>query len=221
MINCSDYFVIDDIDQYIKRGWINRNRILLNGTDHLITMPVVNDKSRLNINERYFVDEPYKKAEKKILDTICHAYHRAPYYNEIYSFIKDILYFESRNVAEFTTNSLKQICKYLDIQTQMGMESEVNPPAELNAQDRIIYVCKQMKAERYINAIGGTKLYSATAFNKNGLELKFIKTRDTLRYRQFDDNYIPSLSIIDVMMFNSKQEIKKLLSEYDLIDGEN
>ncbi|WKY46923.1 WbqC family protein [Eubacteriaceae bacterium ES3] len=221
MINCSDYFVFDDSDQYIQRGWINRNRILLNGKDHFITMPVVKDSYRLKINERYFVEEQENINEEKILDTIYYAYHKAPYYSDCYDLIKYILSFKNKNVAEYTANSLKEVCNYLEIETKMLFKSKLNPPPDVNYQDSVIYVCKQMEADCYINAIGGMELYSARKFSENNIELRFIKTRETIRYQQFWYDFIPNLSIIDVMMFNSPEQIKTLLSEYDLIDGKN
>lgn len=221
MINCTDYFIIDDNVQYINKGWINRNRILLNNKDHLITLPVVKDSSRLNINQRYFLDDPDKISEGKILSTIYHAYHKAPYFKDCYDLVEEVLCFNNKNVSEFTTNSLKLICEYLGIKVRMLFQSDLNLAPDLNFQDAIIYVCKKLNADCYINAIGGMELYSSKTFSENDLTLKFIKTRASLKYNQFKNNFIPNLSIIDVMMFNSNIEIKELLSEYDLIDGIN
>ena len=221
MINSSDCFVIDDNVQYINKGWINRNRILLNGNDHLITLPVAKGSSRLNINERYFVDDPDRTSERKILNTIYHAYHKAPNYKECYELIETILYYNNKNVSEFTSNSLKRICDYLGLEFKMLFQSQLNPPSELDYQDSIIYLCKKLNADCYINAIGGMDLYSSQKFTANNLVLKFIKTRESVKYNQFNNDFIPNLSIIDVMMFNSQVEIKKLLHEYDLINGRN
>ncbi|WKY46924.1 WbqC family protein [Eubacteriaceae bacterium ES3] len=221
MINCSDYFVIDDEDQYIKRGWINRNRILVDGKDYMITLPVVKDNYRLGINERYYVDDPDNKIEEKFLKTIEHAYKKAPNFGACYELIKEILRFDNKNVAEFTGNSLNKICRYLEIETPMRYQSEINPPKNLDYQDSVIYICKEMEASCYINAIGGTELYSNRVFDENDLTLKFIKTRESLEYKQYWNTFIPNLSIIDVMMFNSLEEIKALLTEYDLISGKN
>lgn len=221
MINCSDYFVIADNVQYIKRGWIKRNKILVNGEAHLITLPIVNHGAFLNINERYFLDEANSKCRSKILGTIEHAYRKAPNFYDCYQLIEGILNFSNNNVAAFLHNSLKDICCYCDINTPMLIKSELNPLLNVDRQDSIIYVCKKLNADRYINAIGGTEIYSAKKFRENGITLKFIKTRESLKYNQFNNNFVSGLSIIDVIMFNSKMEIKKLLTEYDLIDGKN
>ncbi len=221
MINYVDYFIIDDNVQYINRGWINRNRILLDGKDYMITLPVVKASSHLNINERYFVDDPDKKNEKKLMKTIYHAYRNAPEFKVCYELLEEIFNFSNKNVAEFTGNSLKQICNYLGIEVTIIMQSTINSAADLNYQDSIIQTCKKLKADSYINAIGGMELYSAKRFRKNNLSLKFIKTKDSIEYKQFKNTFLPNLSIIDVMMFNSKTDIVKLLCQYDLVDGKN
>ncbi|WKY46922.1 WbqC family protein [Eubacteriaceae bacterium ES3] len=218
MIKASDYFIISDSVQYIQHGWINRNQILVDGKGRLITLPVVKDRYRLNINARYYVDDPARKFERKMLNTIYYAYRKAQYFEQVYQLVETILDFNNKNVADFTDNSLKQICNYLGIISCTERESEMKLSAELNAQEKIIYICKIKNADRYINAIGGKNLYSATPFQKNNLELKFIKTRDSLKYKQFGNVFVPNLSIIDVMMFNSRKQLDDLLLEYDLVD---
>lgn len=219
MLNMVDYFIMADDVQFIKRGWINRNRLLLNAEAHMVTTPVIRESTSLNIKERYFVNDPIKK--RKILNFIYHAYCRAPHFEDCYELIERVYQFKNNNVARFLANSLKEISLYLDIKTTLLVESEMNLPSELDYQESIIYVCKKLKAERYINSIGGVELYSSKVFQENDITLKFIKTRESLKYKQFNDNFVPNLSIIDVMMFNSQIEIKKLLTEYDLLDGKN
>lgn len=219
MIYCSDYFVIADDVQFIKKGWINRNRILLNGEPSMITLPLKRDSYFLNINERTFAIQSGSMGRITFLNKIVNSYRKAPEFTNIYPLIEKIMCFENENVAAYLHNSIKKICEYLDIRTKMIVESTLNLPPELNYQDSVIYVCKELKAKRYINSIGGMELYSKSKFKKNSIELKFIKTRETLEYRQFYNKFVPNLSIIDVMMFNPKEQIKAMLTEYDLIDG--
>ncbi|MEO6694893.1 MAG: WbqC family protein, partial [Ignavibacteria bacterium] len=63
---------------------------------------------------------------------------------------------------------------------------------------------------------GGINIYSKNTFEDNGIKLNFIKPKE-IRYRQFDQEFVPSLSIIDVLMFNSKKKVQDYLNEYDLI----
>ena len=76
-------------------------------------------------------------------------------------------------------------------------------------------ICKSLGAESYINAIGGKDLYSKERFTKEGINLNFIQTGD-VRYKQFGNEFVPFLSIIDVLMFNSPEEARILLDDYEL-----
>lgn len=221
MINCSDYFVIADDVQYIKRGWINRNRILLNGEPSMITLPLKKGSSFLNINERSFTNQSVSKSRSTFLNKIYNAYHKAPEFTDSYKLIESIMNFENNNVAEFLHNSIKEICLYLDINTEILLESSFNLSPKLKYQDSVIYVCKKLNADRYINSIGGMDLYSTQKFKENDISLKFIKTKESLEYKQFYNKFVSNLSIIDVLMFNPRIEIKKMLNDYDLIDGRN
>nr|WP_320025662.1 WbqC family protein [uncultured Acetobacterium sp.] len=221
MINCSDSFVIADDVQFIKQGWINRNRILLNGEPSMITLPISRDSTYLKICERSFENQTGSKGRIRFLNKIHNSYHKAPEFINMYPLIEKIINFENNNVTEYLFNSIKEICLYLDINTEILLESSFNLSPELDYQDSVIYVCKNLNADRYINSIGGMNLYSAQKFTANDIELKFIKTKESLEYKQFYNKFVSNLSIIDVLMFNSLVEIKKLLSEYDLIDGRN
>lgn len=220
MMNEVDYFIIADDVQFIKGGWINRNRILVDDEVEIITLPCKKASSRTMINQRFFVNEN-DKGKIKMCNKIYHAYHKAPYFDVCFEMIQKTLEYNNNNVACFIKNSLKEICAYLNINTRLFFSSEFKKPLGLNAQDAIIYICKKNNADCYVNAIGGLGLYSHKKFEENGLMLKFIKTRESLKYRQFNDSFVANLSIIDVMMFNSVTEIRSILSEYEWIRAKN
>ena len=77
-------------------------------------------------------------------------------------------------------------------------------------------MCNILKADKYINAIGGQELYNKEIFKENGIELNFLKT-ELVEYKQFKNDFVPYLSIIDILMFNSKDEIKNMLNSYELM----
>lgn len=221
MINCSDCFVIADDVQYIKRGWINRNRILLNGEPELITLPFKKDSSFAKINERRLIEKENPRGRIAFLNKIYNSYHKAPEFEPTFELISEIVNYNNNNASEFLVNSIKSICSYVGINTEIFIESSFNLSEGLNYQDAVIDVCKKLKATRYINSIGGVTLYSAEKFNEHEIDLKFIRTRESIIYKQFYNRFVPNLSFIDVMMFNSVGQIKELLMEYDLLDGRN
>lgn len=214
LMNAVDKYVIYDDVNFIKGGWINRNRILLNGQPAYFNIPMIGASSNKLINE---VEVNTNKAlMEKNLKTIYSAYGKAPYYNEVYPLLEKILLNEEKNIAKFIKYSFEIICEYLDIKTEFVMSSDIEKNNELKAQDKVLHICEILGATEYYNAIGGQELYDYESFNEKGIKLKFIQT-DKIEYKQFDNEFQPNLSIIDVLMFNSKDEVKEMLKRFKLI----
>ncbi|MGA1868187.1 MAG: WbqC family protein [bacterium] len=218
-INCVDEFILYDDVQYMKGGWINRNRILLDGMPHYITLPI-EKKGNLSdmINEkRISSSREIEKAKTKILGQLYAAYRKAPFYKDVIELVNNILNFPEKNLACFLTHSIQEVCHYLKIGTRIMISSDIKKDDKgLSGQERVIAICKARNATHYINTIGGQKLYSKKIFTKAGIRLSFIKTRN-IEYLQFRNTFVPFLSIVDVMMFNSVNSITQYLTEYDLI----
>jgi hypothetical protein len=206
LMNAVDEFVIYDNIQFSKKGWINRNRILVNGTDAYITLPLKKDSDYLDVKNRYLSDD-WNSERKKIINRISESYRKAPCFTTVFPIIEEIINYENKNLFQFISNSLKQINKYLDITTPLIVSSTVDVNHELKSEKKVIALCKARHAETYINPIGGVELYDKEEFKNEGIELKFLKA-DNIIYPQFKNEFIPFLSIIDVMMFNTKEEIK-------------
>jgi hypothetical protein len=120
------------------------------------------------------------------------------------------------NLAKFIGNSIVEISKYLSIETEFIYSSTIDKDNTLRAQDKILNICKLLNANKYVNAIGGADLYSKDDFNKVGIELSFLETKIE-PYKQFKNEFVPYLSILDVLMFNSIEEIKSRLNKYELL----
>jgi len=210
LVNLSDTFVISDSMQYIKKGYINRNYILLNGERHRFTMEVMGVHGTSLINEVSVGNNA-----KKIVSTIKHAYKKAPYFNEVFPIIDELLQFKESNLARYLGNSIQSIADYLGMNTKFVYLSELQGETNLKAQDRTIDICKRVNAEKYVNAIGGQSLYDKDSFQNEGIELSFLEVTD-LKYKQFHNDFVPHLSIIDILMFNSQTEANKLLNQFVL-----
>lgn len=215
LINAVDYFIIYDDVQYIKGGWINRNRILLNNKAHLFSFSVKQDSLQLNINERMYSSKIFTEINK-FIKTLQIGYKRVPNCNEVIDLVIKIFDTTNYNVASFNANQLKEIANYIGIKTKFLFSSELGLFNQLKAEDRIINICMKLGAKQYINPIGGQDLYSKAHFLGEGIVLNFLETGHVV-YKQLDDVFIPSLSIIDVLMFNSKEKVAKILNEYELI----
>lgn len=214
LINFVDAFVFHDDVQFIKGGWINRNRILLNGKDYMFTFSLKKDSSFTNINQRYFTAN-IDIEKKKFINIIKIAYTKAPFFQEILLLLEKILNYNEVNMSKFIINSLKILCKYMEIITPFYLSSELDKENLLKGEERVIAINKCLFSDNYINPIGGVELYSKEEFANNGIKLNFIKCKN-IKYSQFNNNFIPNLSIIDVLMFNSKSETKRLLNEFEL-----
>jgi len=214
LLNTVDKFIILDDVNFIKRGWINRNTMLVNGKDFLFSIPLKGVSQNKVINQIEIDNNSSWRTN--LLKTITLSYKKAPFFNEMYSFIEDILLQEENNLAKFITYSLQKTCNLLSIQTTIMISSEIKKDNDLKGQDRIIEICKKVNATNYINAIGGIALYDENIFLKHNISLNFIKSNEII-YPQFKNEFIPWLSIIDIMMFNSPEQIKNFLNQYELI----
>ena len=210
LINAVDTFVIYDNIQYTKKGWINRNRILVNGKEEYITLPLKKDSDFLNIVDRE-LSSTWHTERVKLLNKIKESYRKAPHFLKVMPLIELIINFEDRNLFKFIYNSLLVICDYIEIETSILISSSIKIDHGLKSQDKVIAISKNLSATHYINSIGGVDLYSKAIFESQNLQLSFIQS-NPIEYRQFDNDFLPLLTIIDVMMFNSKEEINKFLS---------
>ena len=216
LIHSVDSFVICDDVQYIREGWVNRNRILLDGRPYYITLPVERGHRSDNINQRNFSLSKFKEGQEKILHQLSHAYRKAMYFSEVMRLVEQVFACEERDVASFLACHLKKVCDYLGIETPFLISSETKTDTDgLTGQDRIIAMCRAMNANHYINPIGGQTLYDRETFERQGIKLSFIKT-GTYHYTQFANKFVSDLSIIDVMMFNSVDKIHEMLNKYQL-----
>ncbi len=216
LINAVDKFILYDDVAYINRGWVNRNRILLNGKPFFLTIPLCDASQNKLINQvQVSIDE---RAKRKILETIRHCYHKAPFFETIYPVFERVINQDETNLSKFLEFSIRSVCNYLDIKTELICSSSIPKDDSLRGQDKVIHICKLLGAEEYINSFGGRHLYSPEEFQKNGLKLSFLEPEKIL-YPQYKNEFVPNLSIIDVLMFNSKKTIKSFLSMYKLCES--
>ncbi|MCV6638076.1 WbqC family protein [Candidatus Albibeggiatoa sp. nov. NOAA] len=213
LIQAVDKFIILDDVNYIPKGWINRNRILVNHQPYLFTLPLQKASQNKKINELYL--EQDLKQHSKLLKTIYLAYKKAPYF-EFYSILEEIVHYPKIQLINYIEHSLQKIMIYLNIQTQMIKSASVYQNQHLKGQARILDICQQEQADTYINLMGGQALYDKNAFAQAGIQLQFIQTQPIV-YKQFSNHFVPNLSIIDVLMFNSTKQSQFLLNQYQLV----
>jgi hypothetical protein len=198
LISSADLFIVYDNIKYTKKGWINRNRMLLNGKDVIFSLPLKKDSDFLDVREREIAVD-FNRV--RLLNQIAGPYRRAPYFSQTFPLVEQIVRNEERNLFRFIHHSIVSICKHLGIATDIRISSGIAIDHELRRQDQVIALCEAVGADTYINAIGGVDLYVKDEFKARGIDLKFIKSKP-FEYPQFGNKFVPCLSIIDVLMFN-------------------
>jgi len=213
LINAVDKFIVLDDVCFINKGWINRNRILIKERPYLFTVPLNEASQNRLIKDIEIFDDG--KWRKKLIRSIELNYTRAPFFNEAFPLVKKIILQNNKSISNFILKSILAINSFLEIKTSIVGSSSIYNNHHFKGEDRILDICKKEKASEYVNLIGGLDLYSKVKFNKEKIKIHFLRSK-SIYYKQFLNDFIPSLSIIDVMMFNIKEDIKKMLKLYDL-----
>jgi WbqC-like protein family len=214
LIAAVDSFIVYDNIQYTKHGWINRNRLLRNGEPALFSLPLKRASDFAAVRERELAVD-FKP--EKLLNQFVGAYRKAPYFGATMPLIEEILRCGETNLFRLLHGSIERLCRHLNIETPITISSDVAIDHGLTKQDKVLALCREIRAETYVNAIGGVELYSPEGFRSAGVELRFIRTKPS-EYAQFDNEFVPALSILDVLMFNSLEAVRKCVRDgYDLI----
>lgn len=193
-----DVFVVYDNIKYTKKGWINRNRFLLNGRDALFSLPLKKDSDQLDVRDRVLAED-FDRA--KLLGRFREAYRRAPFFHEACPLVESAVLHAESNLFRYILHSLELLVQHLGIGTRLVVSSAVPADHRLQGEEKVLAICAELGATTYINAIGGQGLYSKERFRDRRVELNFLRSAP-FTYRQFDHEFVPWLSILDVIMFN-------------------
>jgi WbqC-like protein family len=214
LIAAVDLFIIYDNIKYTKKGWINRNRFLSNGSDRVFSVPLQKDSDSVDVMNRT-VARDFDRG--KLVNQLREAYRRAPYFQQGFPIVQNAVLAPLDNLFDYVRNSVDEVCRYVGIDTRIVPSSTLGVDPTLRAQAKVLALCSTVGATTYVNAIGGQELYARETFAAEGVALKFLKPLD-VEYRQFGNPHVPWLSIVDVMMFNSAATIRELVeTRYELI----
>jgi hypothetical protein len=214
LVNAVDAFVFYDDVNFINKGWINRNNLVLNGKKTLFTLPLKNASQNLLINE---IEVAYDSVWiNKFYKTLEYNYKKSLYYNDVMDLISVVFKAEKTKIAEIAQMSIISTFSYLGIMKQFHKSSEFVLGADIKGENRIIQICKKLEAKNYVNPSGGEELYNYENFQEEGLSLAFIQPQ-LLPYKQLGiDEFIPGMSMLDILFNTGKNEIKEMLNHYTL-----
>lgn len=208
LISKVDKFVFLDDVNFIKKGWINKNRLIFSGKECHFTIPM-NSVSQNDLISDVLIlkDSRWKKNFQK---SIWQSYKHAPFFEQTYFFIEATILSDYISISTLAKQSILMVSNYLDIPTKFINSSIDYNNSHLKGQERILDICVREEAESYWNLPGGKDLYVEKDFNSKNIELNFIN-QDLKCYPQYTKDFIPGLSIIDVMMHNSPQDIREMM----------
>lgn len=221
------YILYENLD-FIKEGWMSRNRILIkNQAPNYFSLVMQGSSSNKKIKDIKLNNS--FNWRKKLINKVYLNYKGSPYFDESFSLIEECININQDFLHNYNSLIIKKICSYLEIDTQIQFDNseylqleeklhklDLNN-IELNIKTmRVFEICKIEKADIFINAIGGIELYSKSIFLNHDIKLFFIKTSD-FEYNQLSNQFHPNLSIIDVLLNCGKEGTKTLLNKYELI----
>jgi hypothetical protein len=214
LFHASDMFVSLDDAAFIKRGWVNRNRLLLQGKAHTFTIPLSAQSQNVSIRaSRVAPDDGWRK---KLLTTFGHAYRKAPHFGKVYPIIEQTLESPAESIADTAERSLLLVLDYLEMPRSVHRSSELDIDPMLHGQDRILAICEKIGTDLYVNPKGGRELYAPERFAARGMRLRFLHMGEVVYDQCSSTPFEPGLSIIDVLMWNSKDAVMQMMAAYTL-----
>lgn len=220
LIRNTDYFVFFDTPQYIRKGWINRNRLLgTGGKDIYFTVPVEKCPRETPIKDvKISYNENWKE---KWMGQLTIYKKRAPYYPKVMQLIQDVLNCETQYISEMAINSVAKTCQYLGMEFNYDIYSQMDLPGfDVESPDEwALGITRALEYDTYVNPPGGKAFFDANKYKEANIELEFL-TQELLEYNQRVREFVPGLSILDVMMFCTPKEIGDMMDSYTIEKGE-
>lgn len=217
LIKHTKKFILLDTIQFIRHGWIERNRILKQHAGWLyVKVPLIKSgRDSLIVDLKVNNNENWKN---KILSQLQVYKKTAPYYYKVIKIFNELFAKEYEDITHLNKEALILVCRYLNISNDISIFSEMklNIEKPTSPDDWALNICNSLgNVDEYWNPSGGKSFFDKKKYSEASLVLKFQKT-NTFPYSQKRSVFEESLSIIDVMMFNSVEEINKMLDDYEL-----
>lgn len=214
MMAAVDKFVILDDVNYIRKGWINRNFIMIGGGQHWLTIPL--SAASQNVEIRSLEIAPDTGWKIKMKRSIERAYRRTPLTIETMEMVSRFLEAAEGNLSDFLRMTLQEVCRVLKIETPIVSSSALGSRDGFKGQDKIIRLCTELQADTYVNLPGGRSFYQNEPFKSAGIELCFIDQTIPPGRLSSGLGDSPYISILDLLMRNSHESVRSALTEFTI-----
>lgn len=213
LIESSDLFVFYDDVNYIKRGWINRNYILVQGCRHRFSVPVAHGSQNLLIKDTIHAYD--NRWVSKFRATLESAYRKAPFREDVIDLVMSTFASAGPSIADLAISSILAVCDYINRPFEYERSSICSPESRgMDKADRLIRITKELGYRAYVNAAGGEKLYDEPYFEERGVRLDFLQS-DPVTYSQGGgEDFAPGLSILDVLMYNAPDAVAEHFTKF-------
>lgn len=214
LLHAADRFLFLDDVTLIRRGWANRNRVLMAGQPTYLTIPLEGASQNRRVDEtKIFEGTDWRR---RIRRTVQRCYQRAPFYARGAALLDEVLDTPADSITDLARTSVLRTCQLLGVEVEVARTSQRHPAGDLRGQARMIEICKREGATTYLNAAAGRHLYDRPSFDQAELELRFLQP-GSIEYDQRRPGFVPGLSILDVIMFNDLPQIASMLERYQVV----
>ena len=215
LVQAVDHFVFYDDVMFIKKGWINRNRILMQGNEFLFTIPL--EKQSQNKTIRESTVSWGKEFPNKFMNQLDSTYKKAPNYAEVRGLVEQVLNRKFESLADLASESVQATWTYLGLEKKFYQSSQLSVSEDLGRAERLIEITKFLGESNYINAVNGQELYEKGFFKENGIDLHFLKPNLIPYLQGTTKEFVNGLSMIDVLMWNKKEDVVQWVENFQLI----
>ena len=214
LMSAVDKLVLLDDVTFIKGGWINRNRIVLNGQVRWLTLPLAKASQNRLINEIEIVDDPLWR--RKTLRAVELGYRRAPFAAQVLPLFAEMVNEARGPLSTYLFRQLRRVADYIGLKAKIEASSTIYPKEGRSGQERILHICARENATHYVNLPGGQNLYDSDLFASAGVELLFLEPNSAEFSLRHSGQEGPFLSILDLLMLNSAKAILRATGMFRL-----
>lgn len=219
LLKAVDLFLALDDVFFIKKGWIHRNRMCFNGKIHLFSIPLKDVSQFRTINETHISMREFQRWKRKFLASLVAFYKKQSFFEEGMDLVEQTLAQPGNSIADLAVMSLCICCRALGIPTPLHRSSAAGGASGLRRETRLIELCHQHNADKYLNPPGGEELYTAAMFAPHGIRLEFLHPMLS-SYPVKGRNWISGLSILDAVMCCGTRYVREnLLGGYSILEA--